>query len=63
MHPNPELPMSTRPSVPHEGQLFMQRLGGRTTVAAAALPDSHVAPAADSDLQDLDQRVRNVGEW
>lgn len=63
MHPHHELPMSTRPFAPHEGQLFMQRLGGRAVGRAATRPESPAAPPADSELQDLDQRVRNVGEW
>ncbi|HVR51977.1 MAG TPA: hypothetical protein VMS38_19740 [Pseudorhodoferax sp.] len=45
----------------HEGRQFMQRLAGRVMERADAVCD---APhAAEGDWPDLDQRVRNVGEW
>lgn len=44
--------------VPHEGELFMQRLSGRMTS-----PPAYDPPSSDPEALDLDQRVRNVGEW
>lgn len=45
----------------HEGRQFMQRLAGRTVERADALREAQ--QAAEGDWPDLDQRVRNVGEW
>lgn len=50
---------SAMPFATHEGRMFMQHLAGRTA-AARDLPPPE---AADSELLDLADRVRNSGEW
>lgn len=50
-----------RTAVSHEGRQFMQRLAGRSVERADAVREA--PQAAEGDWPDLDQRVRNVGEW
>lgn len=59
MFQHPESPASSLSHAPHEGQLFQQRLAG----LSAGAHERQAPSAAESEQMDLDQRVRNVGEW
>lgn len=52
-------PSSAPPAVqvPHEGQLFLQRLSGRLTSPPAR------EPAPQAEPLDLAELVRRIGEW
>lgn len=52
-----------RPSARHQGESLLQRLAGRGPVDARDRLASQPSGAAERDWPDLDQRVRNVGEW
>lgn len=52
-----------RSSATHQGQSFMQRLTGRGPDGARTPNETSSAGATEADWPDLDQRVRNVGEW
>lgn len=54
-----ESPPPIAPHAAHEGQAFLQHLTGRSAIVREA----PAMEPADTQPLDLDQRVRNVGEW